>query len=121
MCSSDLTELNLVGLQGDATGFSVAAYKTGDAMTFELVVDVDGLRPEDIGAEVLFANQITSNRDVKLAATVPFAVAKAEGSMVTYRAEVSPEHTGSYDVAIRLYANNPNLAHRMDFALVKWA
>ena len=100
---------------------SKTAYKTGDNMMFELVVDVDGLRPEDIGAEVLFADQITSNRDVKIAATVPFTVAEANGSVVTYRAEVSPEHTGSYDVAIRLYAHNPNLAHRMDFALVKWA
>ena len=100
---------------------SKTAYKTGDSMTFELVVDIDGLRPEDIGAEVLFANQITSNRDVKLAATVPFRAIDVKGSVVTYRAEALSEHTGSYDVAIRLYANNPNLAHRMDFALVKWA
>ena len=100
---------------------SKTAYKTGDRMVFEVVVDIDGLSPEDIGAEVLFANQITSNRDVKLAATLPFKVASVEGSVVTYRVEDAPEHTGSYDVAIRLYAHNPDLPHRMDFALVKWA
>lgn len=100
---------------------SKSALKTGEEMSFELVVDVDGLSPEDVGAEVIVADQILSGRDVKISSVIPFETVSVEGSIVTCRALSVPQRTGTYDVAVRLYARNPNLTHRMDFALVKWA
>ena len=40
---------------------------------------------------------------------------------MTYALDYTPEETGTYDVALRVYPSNPHLPHRMDFALVKWA
>ncbi|MDR0955291.1 MAG: alpha-glucan family phosphorylase, partial [Rikenellaceae bacterium] len=97
-----------------------SALKTGEEMSFELTVDIDGLSATDVGAEVIIADQIGSGRDVKISATIPFEPVSVEGSVVTYRALTAPQQTGTYDVAIRLYAKNENLPHRMDFALVKW-
>ena len=43
------------------------------------------------------------------------------GVLVSDTTEETAEETGTYDVALRVYPSNPNLPHRMDFALVKWA
>lgn len=103
------------------TDIAKSALKTGEEMSFDLTVDVGGLSPEDIGAEVIIADQISSGYEAKISVKIPFEVVKVDGSVVTYRALTEPQHTGTYDVAVRIYAHNENLAHRMDFALVKWA
>ncbi len=99
---------------------SKTAYKTGEDLFFEVKLDIDGLSPDDIGVEVIVAGQIAPNRDVKILDKIPFEVISSEGSQVTYRAVSVLQNTGTFDAAIRIYARNPDLPHRMDFALVKW-
>ena len=50
-----------------------------------------------------------------------FTQTKVEGKKVTYTLEYNPKKTGIFDMAIRIFPKNEKLAHRMDFALVKWA
>ena len=47
-------------------------------------------------------------------------VAESNDATATYRSEVMPEKTGSYQVGIRIFAKNPLLPHRQDFECVKW-
>lgn len=107
--------------------FDVAhsAIQLGESYHLSVRVDIDGLLPEDVGVELVVAEQITDDGQnkgkIKVRNTFPFAVAEVNGSVVTYRLDSTPENAGSYDVALRVYARNPKLPHRMDFALVKWA
>ena len=93
----------------------------GNPYRFEVKVDVAALSKDDIGVEVVLANQIEQGRAVKIVSTHEMSVSNVEGSLVTYTIDMTPAQTGSYDVAIRVFAKNANLPHRMDFALVKWA
>lgn len=93
----------------------------GQKYILEVTLDIDGLRPDDIGVEVLIAKAISPGEKVKLQNKIQFDVVSVEGSVVKYRIDSAPEITGSFDAAIRIYAKNEKLPHRQDFALVKWA
>ena len=93
----------------------------GSKYRFEATLDIDGLKPEDIGVELLLASQIESGQDVKIAEKVELEVVAVDGSKVVYAVDALMEHTGSYDAALRVFPKNSKLPHRMDFALVKWA
>ena len=97
------------------------AVRVGESYHFEVKVDVASLRPEDIGVEMVIARQIVGGEPVNVDRTVQLNRIASEGSLVTYALDHTPEAAGTFDIALRIYASNPNLPHRMDFALVKWA
>lgn len=87
----------------------------------EVTLDIDGLKKEDIGVELIMAEPMTSGEEkTKIRTTAQFSILSVEGSIIRYQLESSPEVTGTFDAAIRVYATNPELPHRQDFALVKW-
>ena len=92
----------------------------GHSYNIEAVIDVDTLRSEDIGVEVIMASQIDNN-NVHIIAKRELKVERQEGSLVFYKLSLTPDTTGSFDIAIRVFPKNEKLPHRMDFALVKWA
>ena len=67
------------------------------------------------------AKQIEQGQGVKVVSTHELKIETAEGNRVVYTLDITPERTGSYDVALRVFPKNAKLPHRMDFALVKWA
>ena len=93
----------------------------GNSYNFEVKVDISTLGVNDIGVELVTAKQIEHGGAVKVIMAKEFAVKSTEGSIVTYQLDMTPEHTGSYDLAVRVFPKNDKLAYRMDFALVKWA
>ena len=97
------------------------AIYVGNSYRYEVTVDVAGLRAEDIGVEMVLAKQIEQGQGVKVVSTHELKIEKAEGNRVVYTLDITPERTGSYDVALRVFPKNAKLPHRMDFALVKWA
>ena len=97
------------------------AVRVGESYHFEVTVDVATLRPEDIGVEMVVARQIVGGEPVNVDKTIQLERIGTKGSLVTYAVDHTPEAAGTFDVALRIYAANPNLPHRMDFALVKWA
>ncbi|MDL2320401.1 alpha-glucan family phosphorylase, partial [Alistipes sp. OttesenSCG-928-B03] len=97
------------------------AIMIGHSYRVEVTVDIDGLRPGDIGVEMVMAKQINTGRGIKIVDTFQLAIEEVDGSVVKYSLITSPSRTGSFDVAIRVYPRNEKLPHRMDFALVKWA
>ena len=100
---------------------SHGAIMLGGHYTLEVTLDIDGLKPDDIGVELIVAEPMTSNEEkTKVRSSAQFTRVSVEGSVVKYQLEATPEVTGTFDAAVRLYATNPDLPHRQDFALVKW-
>ena len=93
----------------------------GESYNFEVALDIANLKPEDIGVELVVAKPIVGNQAANVDYSLAFAQTKVEGNKVTYSLEYTPKKTGIFDIAIRIFPKNEKLAHRMDFALVKWA
>ncbi len=85
----------------------------------EVVLDLAGLSPEDIGVEIIFA---TSDKkgELHIQEKFDYSLAKFEDGVATFKVYVLPERTGMYQVGTRIYAKNALLPHRQDFPLVKW-
>ena len=93
----------------------------GRSYHFELTLDLAGLAPEDVGAELVVARPVEPDRVVEVIRIVPLSQVQVSGSQVTFALDYVPEQAGMFDMALRIFPQNPMLPHRMDFALVKWA
>ena len=91
----------------------------GQAYNTELKVRIGDLDPEDLGAEVILTEQ-NAKGEHHIVALYDFKLASFENGVATWRAEIVPEFSGTYEAAARLFARNPALPHRQDFELVKW-
>ncbi len=92
----------------------------GHSYNIGVVLDIAGLKAEEIGVEMIVADQIDGN-NVKIVAKRELKFERQEGSLVFYRIDSTPDSAGSFDTSIRVFPKNEKLPHRMDFALVKWA
>ena len=88
-------------------------------MQSEVVLNLGELRPEEIGVEMLFTTMDAKGK-MHIADTCEFEVVSFKNGQATYHASVTPEKTGMYQVATRIYPKNPLLPHRQDFGLVRW-
>ncbi|MBQ9477329.1 MAG: alpha-glucan family phosphorylase [Bacteroidales bacterium] len=88
-------------------------------MIGEVVLDIAGLSPSDIGVELLLAASDEKGR-LHIREKWEFDLISCEDGIATYRTEVLPEQTGMYQVATRIHPKNDLLPHRQDFPLVKW-
>ncbi|MFV0469153.1 MAG: alpha-glucan family phosphorylase [Dysgonomonas sp.] len=91
----------------------------GDEVSIEIVIDKKDM-VGDLGIEtVLIKYDSKTNRETFIEA-IPFNLVKTEGSKLYFSKNEKTNHTGAYKYAYRIYPNNPDLPHRMDFAYVRW-
>jgi len=91
----------------------------GKHFTSEITLNIPGLEPTDIGAEIIMGNK--SNGDVKkIAFKSELKLVTSENGKAKFKCEFPLEHTGVYDYAFRIFPKNSLLRYRMDFPLVKW-
>lgn len=98
---------------------SSSLYTEGQEFCIELVIDkrgLDGL----LGVELVLLKTDSSTSTDKLLSTIPFTISKTEGDRVFYKLNKKLTTTGSHKYALRVYPDNPDLPHRMDFAYVRW-
>ena len=93
----------------------------GEKYHFEVKIDVATLSAEEIGVELVVAKQVVGSQSPDVALTEQLQLVNVQGKQATYALDVVPNHTGAFDIALRVYPKNANLPYRMDFALVKWA
>lgn len=86
----------------------------------EVVLDLNELAPEDIGVEIVIAEMIEAENQVKLIHKQEFKLVHLKGRIATYNVDIVPAKTGAYDLGIRIFPKNKELPHRQDFNLVKW-
>ena len=84
----------------------------------EITLELGDLRPEDVGVELVVAQQ--KDDKFKVLSTTEFTVVAQEGNKATYQLEIASEYPGALHLAIRIFPKNNLLPHRQDFALVKW-
>ena len=85
----------------------------------EVVLDLAGLSPDDIGVEMIFAVTDKKNRD-HIQEVQPYTLAGFQDGEATFKASILPDRTGMYKIGVRYYPKNDLLPHRQDFPLVKW-
>lgn len=91
----------------------------GKEYELEVVLSIGYLEPEDIGVEILLAEENNGKKSIKL--QKQFEIESHGNHQATYKLKLTPEISGMFSVGIRIYADNPRLPHRQDFCLVKWA
>jgi len=50
----------------------------------------------------------------------PFKLKKEEGSKLYFELKSTPSQSGNLQLGFRVYPENKELPHRMDFAYVRW-
>ncbi len=94
----------------------------GEDANFGIRLDLGGLKPEDIGVEVIFGSK---ENDVvrKILFTQELTPTDARfdnPDEVNYTGVWPVDVSGVYDYAFRIYPKHPGLVHRQDIRLVKW-
>ncbi|HAH25783.1 MAG TPA: hypothetical protein DCL77_18835 [Prolixibacteraceae bacterium] len=93
--------------------------KIGENYPALVVVDLKGLKPEDVGVEMVITENDEDN-PVTLVETLQFEVEKIVGSVVTFKLNLQLMNSGAFGYAIRLYPKYSELPHRQDFHYLKW-
>jgi len=91
----------------------------GNEYHSEVELSIGDLSPDDIGVEIVMAEQ-DKNKKTVIKKSFEFKPLSFENGIAKYVCDMLPDNAGVYTVAGRIYAKNPNLAHRQDFDLVKW-
>ncbi|MCQ2142851.1 MAG: alpha-glucan family phosphorylase [Bacteroidales bacterium] len=91
----------------------------GAALTGEVTLKIGALDPEDLGIEILF---VTADKKgaLHIQEKMECRLDSFADGIATFKTSLTPERTGMYQTAARIYAKNPKLVYRMDFPLVKW-
>ncbi|MFI3259317.1 MAG: alpha-glucan family phosphorylase [Rikenellaceae bacterium] len=110
--------VNVVDTQ--KTSMDSGSIVVGGNYAFEVTLNIANLNSEDVGVELVIADQIEYGQRAKVVETRQLEVVSTEGSLVTYRLDLVPKDTGSYDIAMRIFPKSDKLRHRMDLPLVKW-
>ena len=85
----------------------------------EFEMQLGGLKPEDVGVELIFARMDAHNKP-HIVLVKEFEPKEFSGGIGKFEVTVLPEQTGAYQVGARVFAKNPLLPHRQDFECVKW-
>lgn len=93
------------------------ASSTGQTYNVKAVIDTNGLG-RSIGLE--FVVYRVKDGEEHLYETKQFTVTKEDNSILTYELHDKTHDAGVFRYGFRLYPTNPNLAHRQDFAYVRW-
>lgn len=93
------------------------ASSTGQTYNVKAVIDTNGLG-RSIGLE--FVVYRVKDGEEHLYETKQFTVTKEDNSILTYELHDKIHGAGVFRYGFRLYPTNPNLAHRQDFAYVRW-
>jgi len=93
--------------------------KIGEKYPARVLVDLKGLKPEDVGLEMVITENGKNNQP-KLIECLQFEVESIKGAEVTYKLNLHLMDAGAFGYAIRMYPKNKELPHRQDFQYVKW-
>jgi alpha-glucan phosphorylase-like protein len=94
--------------------------KIGEKYPARVVLDLKGLKAEEVGVEMVVTENGEDNTPVTLVECLQFEVEKTEGTILTYQLNLQLMNSGAFGYAIRVYPKNPELPHRQDFHYLKW-
>lgn len=92
-------------------------YRMGQTYESDIVLDIKGLAPKDIGVEVIIA---TGSEHQRFVERHEFSPGRTENGLTHYVLNLTLTKPGSYNYGIRIYPNNPELPNRQDFRILRW-
>ena len=92
--------------------------EVGDSVTLSLALDKHKIEG-DLGAE-LVRYHTDSQTGLDVVKVFPMQIVKTEGSKAYYVLQLTATEAGTFKFGLRIYPDNKDLPHRMDFAYVKW-
>lgn len=99
---------------------SKEAVTIGEAYKSEVVLDLNGLSPGDIGVEVVIRNFEYDNDREDHTFSMELRFDGMENGNAAFRGMITPAKPGVFEYGIRIFAKNNELPHRQDFPLVRW-
>ncbi|MBN1970497.1 MAG: alpha-glucan family phosphorylase [Candidatus Delongbacteria bacterium] len=109
-------KINVVG--HEAPVISGKSIVSGETYTYKLLVDLNGLEPQDLVLE-----HITVKRDYqgeKTIRTNNFLFEEMRDTIAVYSLTILMSRVGNFECGVRIFPTHGLLAHRQDFPLVKW-
>lgn len=85
----------------------------------EVVLKINRLDHSDIGVEVLFATADAKGQ-LHIQQTQEYQCVEFKDGIAKYAADIRPDHSGTYQVAVRMYPKGTLLQNRQELALVRW-
>lgn len=91
----------------------------GKLFTAEIILDMDGLRADDVDIEIIMGKKEEGDID-KILLKYPFELKEEAGGKAVFVCSFPISYSGKINYAFRMTPKNELLAHKMDFPLVKW-
>jgi starch phosphorylase len=92
-------------------------YKMGQHYPSQIVLDIKGLSPDEIGVEVIIA---TGTEHPEYVEKHEFTSGKVENGLTIYSLNLTLTKPGSYKYGVRIFPKNDELPNRQDFRVLKW-
>ncbi len=95
-------------------------FMVGETYTGKVLLDLDGLHPEEIGVEMVFTRSESGKEHSLFRGTLEFECTKVEGTKAEYTFVQVVDESGVFDIGFRIFPKYKHIPHRMDFPLVRW-
>lgn len=92
----------------------------GDAVRFELAVELDGLEPSDIKVELVLGRPSDDDRPRNPLRHELSWTRRLEGGEHLYSIEIKPELCGKIDYRFRVYPSHALLTHPLEMGMMLW-
>ena len=86
----------------------------------EIEIELSGLTPEDIGIDVLISYQEQKNNKLHISEKYTGEYKNTKDNIARFTVKGTPQHSGIYNYAIRVYAKNDLLPYQQDCGAVLW-
>ncbi|MFH0761666.1 MAG: alpha-glucan family phosphorylase [Bacteroidota bacterium] len=93
--------------------------KMGEELTAEVVLNLAGLSPDDIGVELVVVLLLPNGKQ-KFLYHKEFERSEKLNGYTSFKMDTIPTRPGIFNCGIRIYPKNTQLPHRQDFSLLKW-
>lgn len=91
----------------------------GDNIVIDIVIDKKDISG-DLGVDCVVVEYDSDKKSDKFIDSFAFQRVKTEGSKQYFRLDNITKNSGTYKCGFRVYPDNADLPHRMDFAYVRW-
>ncbi|MDR2953654.1 MAG: alpha-glucan family phosphorylase [Prevotella sp.] len=91
----------------------------GEHIKVEVIIDKKEMKG-DIGIDAVLTEYDPDKKEDKFISTQAFELKKKEGSKLYFECETTAKIAGICKFAYRVYPIHPDMAHRQDFAYIRW-
>lgn len=107
------------GLDADPSQTSYLSYSVGDRVAIDIILDKKDMIG-DLGIDIIMVQYDTDKQIDKFIFSKPFNLVKQDGNKLHFQVEIEAEIAGMSKISYRVYPVHKDMAHRQDFAYVRW-